>query len=313
MKKLLCIALICLLLCGCSGTCMAEDTVFAMDTVMQLQVWAEDVGHADGALGAVRSLLRRLESTWSAVDADSPLSRYNRGEDPGWDQEETAFLLQLEALSEKTGGAFDPKLGSVSAAWGFYDDTHRVPSGDEIAAALAKTTWDVGAALKGHAGKLAVAELEKGKVICALLNLGGNVQTFGTKPDGSPWKIGIQSPDGNGTLGVLSVEGTMAVVTSGDYQRFFELDGKKYHHILNPETGYPADSGLRSVTVICEDGLLADVYSTALFVMGLEEATAFWRENGGFEAVFVLSDNSVLATREAKLSGCEFEVIGDEE
>lgn len=309
MKRAFCVLLICVLLCGCTGQTRCQRTVFAMDTVMDLQIWSQD----ESALDAVEDILQELEHRWSAADENSALSKYNRGEDPHWTTEEQALLEQLEQLSQWTNGTFDPTLGALTAAWGFYSDQYRVPTQPELEAALIADELDVGAALKGYAGKRAAEKLASMDVTCALLNLGGNIQTVGTKPDGTPWQIGIQHPEGGANIGVLSVIGTKAIVTSGDYQRCFELDGKRYHHIFDAVTGYPADSGLASVTVICEDGLLADVLSTALFVMGLEDAATFWCREGGFEAVFITQSGAVYATSGAALSGCEYEVIAHEE
>lgn len=308
MKRFFCLfVLVCALLCGCSGeTAPVQQTIFCMDTVMDLQVWGKDAEEGIAQIGAA---LKDLERTWSAVSEDSLLCRLNRGDPVSLSEEESALLRRIEGLSERTGGAFNPKLRALSECWGFYNENHRVPSPSEITAALLESQWDLGGALKGYAGQECAVLLSQLDVDRAMLVLGGNVQTYGEKPDGAPWQIGIQNPDGSGNLGILSVSGTMSIVTSGDYQRYFEVDGVTYHHILDPKTGYPADSGLCSVTIICRDGLTADCLSTALFVMGLEKAAEFWRSSDDFEAVFVTTGGAIYATEGASLSGCQYEVI----
>lgn len=306
MRKILPILLIAALLMGCSASepC-AQQTVFCMDTVMDLQIWGHE---RQQAMDAIVELLKALERTWSATDANAFLSALNRGEGTP-DKAQQAFLDQALALQERTDGAFDPKLGSIIALWGFYDDAYRVPTAQELTEAKNAPKWDLGALVKGYAGFRAVEILEQFDIDRAILNLGGNIQTYGEKENGTPWNIGVQNPAGGDALGALAIHGTMAVVTSGDYQRYFELDGVRYHHILDPKTGMSADSGLSSVTVICADGAVADALSTALFVMGLEEAIALWRQSDDFEAVFLLQDGTIYATEGASLSGCEYEVI----
>ncbi|MBQ8237126.1 MAG: FAD:protein FMN transferase [Oscillospiraceae bacterium] len=302
MKKLIALLFVCLLLCGCS----AQATVYHMNTVMTLDLQGRD---AENALEAVDDLLMGLEKTWSATRSGSVLSALNSGADVSLTEEQAALLARVEELSERTGGAFDHTLLALSQAWGFGTEDQAVPSPDAIAAALAEDRIDLGGALKGYAGQEAAELLDTMRIDRALLNLGGNIQTYGEKKDGTPWNVGIQNPDGGDFLGVISVTGTASIVTSGDYQRYFEKDGEYYHHILDPKTGYPAESGLRSVTVICRDGLTADALSTALFVMGLEDASKFWQESEDFEAVFVTDDGTIYATEGAALTGCEFEVI----
>lgn len=307
MKRLLCVVFAALMLAGCSRKeASAQQSIFAMDTVMDVQIWGED---AQEGTEQIEQMLRALERRWSATLDGSLTSSINRGENPDMTAEERLLMEQVEILQQRTGGAFNPYLGAVSRAWGFYDKNYRVPGAQEIAEALQSAELDMGAVMKGYAGDEAVAILERLDVDRAVLNLGGNIQTYGTKPNGEPWQIAIANPSGEGTLGVLSIQGTMSIVTSGSYQRYFERDGKCYHHIMDGATGYPADSGLISVTVICKNGLTADALSTALFVMGLERAEDFWRASDDFEAVFVLTDGSVYATDGVILSGCEYQEI----
>lgn len=296
-----------LLLAGCvPAEQTAQEYVFCMDTVMNLQVWGTE---SETAAADMAALLRELEKTWSANDASSVLSALNRGEDAA-NAEQRMLLDRVLALKERTTGAFDPQLHGLITAWGFPTDEYRVPGEAELAAAMDSKLWNLGAAVKGYAGQRLADLLKNYDVDRAMLNLGGNIQTFGEKPNGEPWLVAVQNPDlSEEYLGIVAVTGTMSVVTSGDYQRYFELDGKRYHHILDPKTGYPAESGLASVTVICRDGLTADALSTALFVMGLEAAADFWRQSDDFEAVFVTRDGKIYATEGAKLQGCTFEVI----
>lgn len=309
MKRLLCLLAVFSLifsLAGCENTKPVQETVFAMDTVMDLQLWGAD---AQACSESIAALLTELDNTWSAAKETSLIGQLNAGKEVTLTEEQSRLLDRAEQLSKDTGGAFDPKMLSVSQAWGFYEKEYRIPTEEEITAALSDPKWDLGAALKGYAGDRAVALLENADAQCAILNLGGNIHTYGQKANGTPWQIGIQNPWGNDYVCTLSVEGTCAVVTSGDYQRFFEKDGVRYHHIMDPETGCPAASGLASVTVICKNGLTADALSTALFVMGLEEGIAFWRERDDFEAVFITAEGGIYATEGAALSGCEYEVI----
>lgn len=303
MKRLCCIVLMLALLSGCAGQEKhSSETVFAMDTVMDLQVWGKD---SQEALSQLKQELTFLENTWSATKEDSFIGRLNAGGAVAT-EDEHALLQQAETLSARTNGAFDPRLGGYVAAWGFYDKQYRVPTETELQ--QVPKQWDLGGIIKGYAGNRLTEILDTLDINRAILNLGGNVQTYGEKPDSAPWNIAIQNPEG-GTLGTVSVRGTMAVVTSGDYQRCFEENGKRYHHILDPETGSPAESDLTSVTVICPDGTLADALSTALFVMGREEAIAHWREYGDFGMVLLAKDGKIYATENVTLTDCEYEVI----
>ena len=300
-----------LLLCGCAQG-SAEREFFAMDTVMQLHAYGP---RSDRALADAEAEIYRLEGSLSCRDEHAALARLNEA-GGGTISEETAALLQTAlTLCGKTGGAYDPALGALSQAWGFSDGAYRVPEPDALAEAMQSSgaglvqldgtsvtlengaQLDLGGIAKGYAAGRVRAILKEAGVTSAIISLGGNVAAVGTKPDGSAWTVGLQDPDSpEAYFGTVSIADA-CVVTSGAYQRYFEEDGVRYHHILNPATGFPAESGVKSVSVVAEDDTLADALSTALFVMGLDAGAELWRSSGlSFEAVFVTDDNAVWIT-----------------
>lgn len=305
-----------LLLAACGNSYnkadMNTEEFLAMDTYISLSAYGEN---AEVALANARREIKSVESQLSVTDPASEVSRINEsgGEDTVL-SEDTAgiinFALYLNTLTE---GAFDITLYPVTREWGFTTGEYRVPSKEKLEELLKKTgseniiygdniislpegyLIDLGALGKGFAGDRAAAVLKEKGIASALLNLGGNVQAVGSKPDGSPWNIGIQNPFGEGNAATLKVK-DKAVVTSGNYQRYFEENGKRYCHIIDPETGYPVDNGLMSVTVVAESGLLCDGLSTALFVMGEEKAADFWRQQRDFDVIIITDEGRILVS-----------------
>ena len=304
-------------LSGCGRTDLeaqeAENSFFAMNTYMTFTAYGEQ---AEDALADARARVEEVEALWSVTDEGSEIYQANHsGGEPVNVSEETAELVSFALeMAEKTDGALEPTIYPVLRAWGFTTDTKQVPSQEEINALLGdvgheKITLDgtlltvpegmeldLGAVGKGYAGDLAAEAVRARGIECAILSLGGNIQAVGSRPDGTDWRVGLRSPWEDGTLGVLRVS-DQAVVTSGGYENYFEdEDGNVYWHILDPETGYPAKSGLLSVTIICTQGRMGDALSTALFVMGPQKAEEYWRENGDFEMILVTEEGEILIT-----------------
>ena len=315
----------CLLPEGQTPSRAASDrVVFAMDTQMSLRLYGDD----GTGMKALEELLQLLDGELSATAEGSDLSVLNR--DGSSDNAHIRALTEgAIALSERTGGALDVSLRPASLLWGFTTDQYRVPEPAEIEAlrervgmdgiSLTETgvslreglSLDFGALAKGCAADFCRERMEEAG-LCGILDLGGNIQTVGDKPDGSEWNVGIQDPDDPGAfLVVLRFSGSKAVVTSGDYQRYFEQDGVRYCHILDPETLSPVRGSLRSVTVVAKQGLLADGLATALFVLGREKAADLWRNSDDFEAIFLESDGTVWITAglEGMVSGTACQVI----
>lgn len=313
----------------------ASIDLFAMDTYMYVTAYG---ANANEAVNAAAEEIERLDSLLSTGDSDSEVAALNRN-GGGLLSEETAYLTELSLeLYENTNGAFDITVYPLTEAWGFTTGNFRVPESLEIEEILkcvgAENLFydgkdgtlsfekdgvqiDFGGIAKGYTSARIMEIFEKYGVKSGIVNLGGNVQTYGTKTDGSLWRVGIQSPEEDGTyLGVLSVA-DQAVITSGGYERYFEEDGVKYHHILNPADGYPAESGLVSVTIVSSDGALADGLSTSLFVMGLDRSIEYWRTYSElFDAVLMTEDGRLYVTEGLETgftSDLEYEIVGKEE
>lgn len=288
----------------------AERTFFAMDTVMTLRLY----GGGDGALlDEAEGRVGELEALWSVTDEGSEVCALNRDGKAALSRPTAELLDTALGMCERTDGALDISIYPVLRAWGFTTGEYAVPDDGAIAALLplvdyTRVGWDgayaslpsgmeidLGSVAKGYTGDELSRLLKGSGVTSAMLDLGGNIQAVGAKPDGSPWRVGIRDPEGDGNVGVVEVT-DKAVVTSGGYERYFEEDGVRYWHILDPKTGRPARSGLASVTVVGESGVLCDALSTALFVTGLDGALAHWRQHRDFEAVFVCEDGSVTIT-----------------
>ena len=325
MKKVLFCVLLLSVCCSCTAS-PVKTTFFAMDTVMTLELYGDKA-----TLEAAKEEILRLDSLFSIGKEASDVSRLNIHGEAEIAPETAEVLAYGQEISQATGGALELTIAPLVDCWGWYDGATAMPDADALSQALSLVDGggltlhdnqaslsrsgmavDLGCIAKGYTASHVAQMLSERGISSALINLGGNVQALGTKPDGSDWVIGIaDASDPAAYLATLSVS-DCAVVTSGDYQRYFEEDGRRYHHILDPKTGYPTDNGLHSVTVVCDDGTLADGLSTALFVMGLSQAEAFWRSGVyEFEAVFQ-ADEGLFVTAglaDSIQTSADFEVI----
>ncbi len=291
----------------------AQKSFIAMDTYMTVTAYGEN---ASAAVKEAEEKISSLDALWSVTDENSEISRINRsGGLPSEISAETSEILgrSLE-ISEITGGALDCTVYPVLTEWGFTTGEYKIPDKKTIEDALLLTGYekvsldgdtvtlpdgmkiDFGALGKGAASAAAAKILRENGVNSALLDLGGNIRVIGKKPDGSDWHLGIRSPFDDGIIGGIAVS-DCAAVSSGGYERYFVgSDGETYCHIIDPETGRPAKSGLSSVTVIGNDDILCDGLSTALYVLGAEKAAELWRKRDDFEMILVTDEKDILIT-----------------
>lgn len=289
----------------------------SMDTVMQLTAYG---ANREAALQKAQAEIERLDDLLSVGKEDSDVSRLNR-DGTGDLSPDTAFLLgQALQLYQNTQGLFDVTVYPLVKLWGFYDKNYHVPTEAELEKTMALMgsdrisfdpdtghtvldggqSIDLGGIGKGYTSQRVTDILKENGIQSAMVSLGGNVQCLGTKPDGSSWNIGIRDPFGDNLYCAVSIA-DKAVITSGGYERYFVQDGKTYLHILDPRTGYPAESGLSSVSIISSSGTLGDGLSTALYIMGLDAASDYWRSHREeFDAVFITDDGTLYATEGLK-------------
>ncbi len=283
---------------------------FLLDTIVSVTYYSDsDRAAAEAAL----KLCSSMESVFSRTRPDSELYRLNESGSMEVSDDLLAVITLALDFSSETDGRFDPTMGGVSALYAFSSESPACPDQAELAEALLHTGWekvivngrtvtltdpaaelDLGAAAKGYIADQMKSLLLRRGVAHAIINLGGNILCLGTKPDGSAYRVGVQYPDrsSSDTVETVSVS-DMSIVTSGVYQRFFEENGKVFHHILDPLTGDSVRNGLSAVTVVGPSSALCDVLSTSCFALGLEDGMALINSTDGYYALFITDDLSL--------------------
>lgn len=318
-NKILALCMVVILFSGCSfgEKEPISKTGFYFDTVIQITIYdSDDISLLEQCFAYCDA----FENTVSRHRKNSEISQINNaGGNPVTVSDTTIELLQTGiAYGELTGGAFDITVAPLSILWDFKNNPGNVPAEEAIESALSHVDYrniqidgntvtlkdpeaaiDLGGIAKGYMADTLKKYLEEQGVKSAILNLGGNVLTIGTKPDGTSFHIGIQKPFGDGNSTITSViADDSSVVTSGSYERYFKTeDGIICHHILDTKTGYPCETGLLGVTILSDKSVDGDALSTACFALGIEKGRALIESIGGVEALFVTEDYEIVDTR----------------
>ena len=300
-------------LCGCRNLQKSSLSFQAMNTFVSVQTFGENSKNVNQK---IKARLSELESLFSTTDSSSEIYKLNHSSEKIQVSSETYNLLSYSVkMAEIFNGHFNPALFPVIREWGFTTGNYHVPSQEKINFLLKKTDFsqiqffddnfvqlqdsmsvDFGSVAKGFASDEIVKILSENNILSALIDFGGNIIAFGEKPDSSFWRIGIKNPFGGEVSLAVKVKNQM-VITSGGYERFFtDENQKKYIHIFDGKTGFPVENEIESVTIICENGLYADTLSTALFIIGSENAVSFWRERKDFQMIILQKDGSILYT-----------------
>ena len=314
------LALVLILACalnlgGCASAQPKKQTAvgFYLDTVITLTAYVDDATVLNDALAECG----RYEQLLSRTVEGSDVWRINHagGQPVGVSNETLEILDVARQVSECSGGMFDVTIAPVSTMWDFTSGAAVVPEADAIAEAATLVDYtkvktddglvalpegmmiDLGGIAKGYIADAVKGYLAERGVESAVLSFGGNIVTIGLKPDGSPWKVGIQDIDKpTGEYMLVSLNYGGSTVTSGIYERGFESGGVYYHHILDPNSGWPVQNELASVTIFSDSSMWGDALATAAFSLGTEAGTRLIEGIDGVEAVFIARDRSVSAT-----------------
>lgn len=297
----------------------SESEIFALDTAIGLKVYGSK---REEVLKKLENRINELDELLSTGKETSEVSRLNRSGKAVLSKITANLVKRSLEIYQKTDGLFDITIYPLMELWGFPSKNYKVPSDKEIKEKLKDVgsdkiifdeaageisfknrgmEIDFGGIGKGYITDELVKILTEEKVESAIINLGGNVFGFKKKPDGSLWNVAIRDPnEPDKYMAVIKLEDS-AVITSGGYERYFEKDGVTYHHILDPRTGKPSNSNLKSVSIVSKDGTLADALSTSLFIMGEEGAAEYWKKNGNnFDIILMTKDNRLLISNNIK-------------
>ncbi|MGN0353936.1 MAG: FAD:protein FMN transferase [Muricoprocola sp.] len=306
-------------LCGCIGQSketLYEKDLLYFDTIISLKFYANDDG--DKLMQYCTDLCEEYENIFSRTKTDSELYKINhRTENTVTVSDEIAELVSVGLeYYQISGGKFDITVAPLSDLWNFKSADAHVPAEEDIQECLAKvdastisldgntltfsspdTMIDLGALVKGYAADKMKKFLVENGVSSGILNLGGNVLTIGSKPDGNAWNIGIRKPfdEGNAVADVVPVI-DKTVVSSGIYERYFIQDDVIYHHILDPDTGYPIQNDIYGVSIICDSSLQGDALSTTCLTLGSEQAYELISSMEDVDAIFILDTGEILKT-----------------
>jgi len=302
--------------CGSKNQKSVSRSDFLLNTIVEITLY-EDEKASNQMLDEMFNKIRVYENRYSRHMADSEIAKINesRGKKVPVSNDTMDMIEKSLYFSTLSDGLFDIGVGALVDLWDINGENPHKPQQAEIDAVLKDIDYrkitldkenntisipntsmliDSGAIAKGYITDRLVMYLKEKNVDSALLNLGGNLYLYGSKKDGSPWNIGIRNPFGfqGDYIGTVTIK-NLSVVTSGIYERYFEENGVRYHHIFNPRTGYPEENNLASVSILAESSTMADGLSTATFLLGLEDGMALIESLDGIEAIMVTKDNKI--------------------